>query len=423
MEKENASKFFRHRAEELAWVIAGKVVMMGANAALMLLLAKRLELRLYGLLVTSIAGQLLLSRVLLLGVETGVIRLYTLPELLHRDTELFDAGRIVIWRMSALLIAVALIAVWARDFSAALRWPDLVIASVVAGAIGTALVDYSYSFYLSHVRYRAAALSQSVTSLVRLAITMLAVLLWPQHSSLAFLAYAGASLASGLGQTVLVRSAHGGGGGQPGGALVRRLLRFSLWQGGTNIVALLYLYLGTFLLTWSGDEAAAGIFGLGLTLSMGFFAVYNAYAEYLLPRVARVENLSALPWFLARAFGGALVLVVCCIPIAATIGAIVTKMLNPELHEVTPIFYCLSASMLLLVCQSPLEATCYYLLRPQLVLLGWMLRAICVGGLALILAPGRGAWGTAVAQLGGTALVLVAFALCVVAALWRHAKI
>lgn len=407
----------RQPAGELAWVLAGKLAMMGANAALMLLLAERLELKLYGLLVTSISGQLLLSRVLLLGVETGVIRLHTLPELRHQDRELFNAGRVVIWRMSALLILVALAAALAGDFSAAPRWPDLVIASAVAGAIGTALVDYSYSFYLSHVRYRAAALSQSVTALGRLAITMLAVLLWPQQPSLAFLAYVGASLASGLLQTALIRSAEGGRRDRPEAALVRRLLSFSLWQGGTNFVALLYLYLGTFLLAWSGEEAAAGIFGLGLTLSMGFFAVYNAYIEYLLPRIARVESLNALPSFLVRAFGGALILALGGIPVAVAIGWMVARLLNPELHNVTPVFYCLSASMLLLVCQAPLEAACHYLLRPQLALFGWVLRVICAGGLTLTLAPGRGAWGAAVAQLGGTAVGLMAFAVCVIAAL------
>jgi hypothetical protein len=103
--------------------------------------------------------------------------------------------------------------------------------------------------------------------------------------------------------------------------------------------------------------------------------------------------------------------------VAAAVGTIATKLLNPELHDVTLVFYCLSASMLLVVCQSPLEAACHYLLRPQLVMFGWVPRVVCVGGLALMLAPGWGAWGAALAQLGGTVMAGMVFAACVFLAL------
>jgi O-antigen/teichoic acid export membrane protein len=256
-----------------------------------------------------------------------------------------------------------------------------------------------------------------VTALGRLAITILTVLVWPSRPQLAFVAYAGASLASGLTQAALIRSTQGGRESRPDGALVRRLLRFSLWKGGTNFIVLLTLYQGTFLLTWLGQESAAGIFGLGLTLSMGFFAVYNAYTDYLLPRIARVKSVYALPSFIARAFAGAAILALGSLPVALAIGAIVTRMLNPELRDIAPIFYCLSASMLLLVFQCPLEAACKYLMRPELLTFGWALRSICIGGLALMLAPSQGAWGAAVAQLCGTTVASMVFAVCVLTAL------
>jgi O-antigen/teichoic acid export membrane protein len=408
---------YRQRTQELAWVIAGKLVMMGANAALLLLLAEHLELKLYGLLVTSICGQLLLSRVLLLGIERGVIRLHTLPELRHQERELFNAGWVVISRMSALLILIALVAVWAREFSDAPHWPGWMIASVVGGAIGTAIVDYGYSIYLSHVQYRAAALSQGVTALGRLAVIALVVLIWPHYPLLVFLLYPGASLVSGLTQAMLILHPKNGGESRPDRALVRRLLRFSLWQGGTNFAALLNLYQGTFLLAWLGQEAAAGIFGLGLTLSMGFSAVCISFTEFLAPRVARVQSLRALPPFIARAFGGALVLALGSVPVALAISLLITEVLPPGLHEVVPIFYCLTAAIMLPLFQSPLEAACYYLLRPQLMTLGMILRVICVGSLALLLVPGRGAWGAAVAQLCGTVMALMGFTMCGVVAL------
>ncbi len=410
----------RQRAAELAWVIAGKLAMMGANAALMLLLAERLELNLYGLFMTSIGGQLLLSRVLMLGVDRGVIRLHTLPDLRQRSRDLYSAGLAVIRRMSALALLTAIAVVWALSSSASplgSSWPGWMVASMVAGAIGAALVDYGYSVYLSQLRYRAAALSQGVTSLGKLAVTVLAILLWPDRPLAVFLAYFSASLVSGLWLTARRELMPRGGDTRHDRGLVSRLLRYSLWQGGTNFIALLYLYQGTFLLTWLGNEAAAGVFGLGVMLSAGVHAVCIAYSEYLLPRAARVESLNALLSFLSRATGGALALALGGIPVTAAVGTVVAGIVNPELQDIAPVFYCLSASMLLLVCTAPLEAVCNYLLQPQLVTLGWALRAVCVGGFALALAPSGGAWGVAVAQLGGTAVGVMAFAVCVVAAL------
>ncbi|HEY7711425.1 MAG TPA: hypothetical protein VIG57_15500, partial [Candidatus Entotheonella sp.] len=61
-------------------MLGGKFGLMGANATLMLLLAERLELETYGLLVTVISAQLLISRVVMLGVDAGMIRMRTLPE-------------------------------------------------------------------------------------------------------------------------------------------------------------------------------------------------------------------------------------------------------------------------------------------------------------------------------------------------------
>ena len=58
--------------------------------------------------------------------------------------------------------------------------------------------------------------------------------------------------------------------------------------------------------------------------------------------------------------------------------------------------------MLLLLCQTPLMLVCQYLLRPQLVTVNQVLRVICVAGLALALAPAKGAAGMAMAEAGST---------------------
>jgi O-antigen/teichoic acid export membrane protein len=404
---------FRQQVGELAWVVGGKLTAVGANAVLVLLLAGRLELNLYGLFVTSIGGQLLLSRLLMLGVDRGVIRLHTLSELQGQTRDLYTAGLTVILRMSALLILTAITLILALKFSASpagQRWPGWMISSIVAGAVGTALVDYGNSVYLSEVRYRAAALWQGGAALGRFVATVVAVLLLPHRPAVIFLAYFSTSLAAGLLLSALIP---GSRDKRCGRGLVNRLLSYSLWQGGTNFITLLYIYQGTFLLTWLGREAAAGIFGLGVMLSMGFHAVYIAYADYLLPRISRVESLNALPSFLVHAFGVAMALAIGSIPIAVAVGTIVAGIVSPEVRDVTPVFYCLSASMLLLVCFCPLDAICHYLLRPQLVTFGWALRVVCVSSLTLVLAPNGGAWGAAIGQLGGTAIGLTAFAVCV----------
>ena len=82
----------RNRWAELAWVLVGKFALMGANAALMLFLAHRLDLETYGLLVITISSQLLISRLVMLGVDAGMVRLTGIPELRSRSQEVVAPG-------------------------------------------------------------------------------------------------------------------------------------------------------------------------------------------------------------------------------------------------------------------------------------------------------------------------------------------
>jgi O-antigen/teichoic acid export membrane protein len=391
----------RRHAEELLWVLGGKFGLMGANATLMLLLAERLELETYGLLVTVISAQLLISRVVMLGVDTGMIRMRTLPELRQHALAVVHAGLVVMWYATAVLVLSALAVAWLWPASATLRLPLWALAAVVGGAVGTALVDYSYSFHLAQLYYRAAALVQSGTALARLGVTVGAVWLLPKNAPVIFLSYTSVSFLSGVAQVAALLRRQGQ---WPTRALVGRLLRYSAWQCVTNVVVVFSLYQGTFLLTVLGHRATTGLFGLALTLSLGFFAVYNAFIEYLLPRGARVEHIHALPRFLGRACSLAGMLVVAGILVAGLIGRLVPGLVRPELHGAVPIFYLLSASMLLLILQCPFEVACHYLLCPQLVVLTWTLRAISIVLFSMALMPTKGAMGVALAQLAGTAL-------------------
>jgi O-antigen/teichoic acid export membrane protein len=392
-------------------MLAGKFGLIGANAALMFLLAERLALETYGLLVTLISAQLLLSRVLMLGVDAGMIRMRTIPELRRQAQAVVQAGLVVIGSTTTALILCALAVAWLWPVSAMPRLPLWALAAVIGGAVGTALVDYSYGFHLAQLHYRVASMIQSGTALARLGGTFCAVWLFPQKTPLVFLSYMGVTLLSGMVQAAALLRCQGPWPARP---LIWRLLRYSSWQCVSNVVIVFSLYQGTFLLPALGQQAATGLFGLGLTLSLGFFAVYNAFSEYLLPYGARVEHARALPRFLGRACSLAGMLVMAGVLVTGVIGSLVPWLLRPELHMVVPIFYLLAASMLLHILQCPFEVACHYLLCPQLVMVVGVLRAISIILFGLALAPARGAAGVGLAQLGGTALACLTLVVLVV---------
>jgi O-antigen/teichoic acid export membrane protein len=171
------------------------------------------------------------------------------------------------------------------------------------------------------------------------------------------------------------------------------------------------MYVGTFILVLLGQPAAAGLFGLSLTLSMGFIVIYQAYGEYLYPRVAQVESLQALARFLRHSLMATVGVIVACLPVGLAIGVLVPRVLRTELHSVVPIFYCVGASFLLLIFLCPLKLACHYLLRPHFLFIGASLRVVLVAILGSILAAGMGAMGMAIAQLAGTAISILVLAL------------
>jgi O-antigen/teichoic acid export membrane protein len=385
---------------ELFWVLAGKFALMGANAVVMLFLAKRLDLKTYGLLVLTISGQLLISRLLMMGVDAGLVRLTTTPELRSRNAEVVTAGYVTIAFASGVLVVLALVLL---PVLSRFGIPGWTIACIVIGSIGTALVDYGYSFRLARQEYPLASLAQGGTALWRLAVTTIAAVATP-YPLVVFFAYHGASLCSGLLQTFLIA---GASWSRPDRSLIQRLLRYSFWQGKANVIVIFSLYQGTFLLVLLDQQAATGIFGLALTVSLGFFAIYNAYFEYLLARIRSVEHISALPSFVTRTVLSALLLIVACVPLVFALARLLPWFLGPEWQGFVTVFVYLAAAMVSLIVQAPLEAACHYLLKPQLISFGWLTRAVLVAIAGLILAPKMGARGAAIAQLLGFALGFV----------------
>jgi O-antigen/teichoic acid export membrane protein len=240
----------------------------------------------------------------------------------------------------------------------------------------------------------------------------------PAYPAAVFVAYHGASLVSGLVQSALIARVRA----RPDRGLLRQLLRYSFWVGKANMIVIFSLYQGTFLLMMLNQPAATGLFGLGLTLSMGFFAVSLAYSEYLQVRVRSLGHIRDIYPFITRAMAGALILMLACAPVVFVVARWLPWFLGPEWHQDVPIFIYLSASMVLLILQAPLSAACHYLLRPHLITVAWVLRAVLIGVVGLILAPPKGAIGAAIAQLVGSALALILLAWLVISSL-RSAKV
>ena len=397
-------------SRELSWVLAGKFALMGANAAAMLFLAKKFDLKTYGLLVLTISGQLLVSRFLIMGVDHGMIRLITTPELRARKKDVITAGLVSMACTSGVMFLVAVLLVPVFSWFAIPGWT---IACMVVGAIGTALVDYGFGFRLARLEYRLAAVAQGGTALWRLAVTAIAAVIIPSPI-VVFFAYHGASLLSGMLQTSLIA---GTSWGRPDRSLVLKLLRYSFWQGKANMIVIFSLYQGTFLLMLLNQQAETGIFGLALTVSLGFFAIYNACSEYLLARVRALEHISELPSFLTFTLLSAFLLILACAPVVAALAMFLPWLLGPEWHDVVTVFVYLAVAMVSLIIQAPIEAAFHYLLKPQLILFGWLTRAILVAIAGFIFAPTMGAKGAAIAQLVGFALGIVVLIYLVVASI------
>ena len=398
---------------ELFWVFAGKFALMGSNAVVMLFLAKWLDLKTYGLFVLTISGQLLISRVLMMGVDSAMVRLTMIPELRSRSQEVVRAGLVFMTYTSGALVVVLLAGIPVFSHFAIPFW---VPACVVAGAIGSALVDYGYSYRLARQEFPFATLAQGGTAVARVALTAFTALQLPGYSLTVFGAYHGASFMSGLVQSLLIVRASQ----RPERGLVKRLLGYSSWMGQANVLVIFSLYQGTFLLMLLSNPEETGRFGLALSLSLGFFAIYNAYSEYLSVRVRALEHLRDLPRFIRRALVVALILMLGCVPVIFVMAMLIPWFLGPGWLEEVPILVYLSAAMAVTILRAPLVAACHYLLKPKLITFEWGTQAIVVALAGVILAPEMGAVGAAIAQLLGSTLVFAILSYLVFAA-WRDA--
>ncbi len=397
----------------LTWVLFGKAGLMGANTALLLFLAARLPVAVYGMFVAVAGAQVVLSRAVLAGTDGGVVRLSSQGGSLRRP-ECIGAGLAILRRTAMLATAAGLLAALLP-----LPWPRWVGPVVAAGGIGIALVDFGYYCRLAQLDYRSASAVQGAMGFVRLVLTVTALFVWPAHPAAAFIGYGLGGLLAGLLQ---LRSAARHATRPPAGA-VKHLFRYSAWQGGASLICSGALQVGTFIFLSLGKHEAAGIFGLGLSLSLPFFFLYNAYFEFLLPRISRVSGGRALFVAILTWSGVAVALSGACVPVAIVAAMIFPKVFHSNLLAAIPVFYWLAASHTLLLVQAVFEAASHSLLRPVYVLVAWATRLVATAAAISILAqtgdPVRGGMG----QFLGALISVVLIGLLVIGSMRRQPRV
>ena len=380
--------------------------MTGANSALMLLLGLYMDNQVYGLLVTAVGTQLLVSRMVLLGVDQGMIRLYTLDDLRERPERVVLAG---LCSASLLSIPVMLIG-GVAVFVGVHGYPWFALAAVSLGSVGIALFDYAVCSRLANLNFRAAGLVQASMPFGRVVLTLGAFWLLPEHPEAVFLVYAATTLLFGVALSLqaIRKSVH-----LPDLKLLLRLVNYSKWPGLCDVAMMACLQQGLFMLSYLERPDDRGVYGFALTISMGFFAIFLAYYQTILPRAVRLESVQELPLFTLKCVLAALLLVLGCLVVTGLIGLFLPGILPLEKQGFAPPFYGLAAFMMILMVEAPLTVACQFLLLPQLALVGMSIRIVAVAAFGLWLTPMHGVAGTGAAQALGAACSLVLYALMV----------
>ena len=139
-------------------------------------------------------------------------------------------------------------------------------------------------------------------------------------------------------------------------------------------------------------------------------------SEFIFSRIVRLGSLDRLPRFLLKASGAAVLVALSCVPVALALGKIAPYILKQQLWTSIPAFFWLTAAMLVLILQAPFQAACHYLMRPDFVAIGWVVRIASIALLGWRAAPVYGATGVAAAQFGGSVIGLSTFLVLVLIA-------
>jgi O-antigen/teichoic acid export membrane protein len=377
--------------------------MTAANGILMLACALAyMDEPTFGRFAAAIGAQLLCSRAILAGLDQGVVRLFTAG----RSPDAVVRAAVAITALLGGLAIAAAAGLGARGGLGPFDGP--VVLAIGIGAAGTAWFDLGCAALLARLEYRRAGCLMAILPSIRLVATLLAAALSPPAGLLPFLVFPAVTMIGGLVVLAATIARHGL---RPDRGTVRRVFGYSWWIGLGDAGAVLSLQGGLFLLVGLGMLAEAGRFGFALQIVQGFFAVFVAFYQALLPKAARLPSAAALPAFLRTAWRTAAIL--CGGTAISALGAglvlpMIVGGIRPDLAGFTDGFYALTLFTMVLLLEAPLGVTCQYLLRPRLHVAALWLRCALIAALGLWLVPAHGGLGAGLAQTGGALLAALA---------------
>ncbi|MGA0870243.1 MAG: lipopolysaccharide biosynthesis protein [Planctomycetota bacterium] len=381
----------------LRWTLFGRLSMTAANGLLMLGCALFfMDEETFGLFAAVVGAQLLASRAVLCGLDQGVVRLFTAD----REPDAVVRGAVAI-TLTLGAIGLGLAGIIAAVGGVGRLTPTLALA-IGAGAAGTAWFDLGCSALLARLEFRRAGLWMAAMPTARALVTGLTAATTAKASWAPFVAFPAVSLLSGITLLALVVRQHGLTASR---AVVGRVFTYSWWIGLGDAAAVLALQSGLFLLVFRDMTAEAGRFAFSLQIVQGFYAVFVAFYQALLPKAARLPGAHALPAWLRAAWRTSLLLATGCVLAAALAGNVMPTLIQdarPDLADFAPGFYGLTAFSVVLMFEAPLGVSCQYLLRPGLHVASLWLRCACIGLLGLFTIPALGEFGAGLAQTGGT---------------------
>jgi O-antigen/teichoic acid export membrane protein len=391
----------------LRWTLFGRLSMTAANGLLMLGCALFfMDEETFGLFAAVVGAQLLASRAVLCGLDQGVVRLFTAD----REPDAVVRGAVAITLILG-AFGLGVSGLVAAVGGVGRLTPTLALA-IGAGAAGTAWFDLGCSALLARLEFRRAGLWMAAVPTARAVVTGLIAWRTDAASWAPFLAFPAVSLVAGVTLIAPVVRQHGLTANR---SVVQRVFAYSWWIGLGDAAAVLALQSGLFLLINRGMAAEAGRFAFSLQIVQGFYAVFVAFYQALLPKAARLPGPEALPAWLRAAWRTSFVLALGCAAAAVVAGTVLPLLIRtarPDLADFAPGFYGLTAFTVVLLFEAPLGVTCQYLLRPRLHVASLWFRCAAIGVLGMFTIPALGEFGAGIAQTGGTLLaaaVLLAF--------------
>jgi hypothetical protein len=288
--------------------------------------------------------------------------------------------------------------------------PFWLLSAVTLAAAAWACTEFAYWLFLVQSRARDALLAQAGTVIGRAAAVLVVGLAVSAAESALALAYGCVGFA--LGAISLIRAAIGHAA-IPSLTVIRKLLRYSAWQGFAQSLATLSVWFGAFILLLAQKPADSGQFSLAMTITVGVATLAYGMTEYLTIRAAALPGLESLGEFLRGATLRCGQAVAACATLLLFIG-VAAPVVFPERLWVAEVYLALSLSVLLGVLHAPLEAAAHYLMAPQISFISRLVRLGCLATAATPAAFVAGAVAVAWVYTGATAVGLIYLCLAVV---------